>query len=169
MQEISNKLVDSIKIDESKLQTLWSFNFIDGNVECSGVQIAPESNVEIVHEPTWQGEVHSYLSFNRYNGRSLLVLDFSLTEKPNEEMLLNMNGAANAFDTKNCYFNLRINGELVQEFRAIDDYVGNGWRGDTHISISSHFLHQGKNTIEIEMTDRSFPGYMLSDISMTRQ
>ena len=84
-------------------------------------------------------------------------------------MLLNMTGAANAFDTKNCYFNLRINGEFVQEFRAIDDYVGNGWRGDTHISIPSHFLYQGKNIIEIEMANRSFPGYMLLDISMTRQ
>lgn len=164
IQEISNKLVDSITTAETESQTLWTLNFRDGNIECAEVKIAPESNIKIVHE-----RQHSYLSFNRYQGQSLLVLDFSLNENPNGEMLLNMNGSANAFDTKNCYFDLRVNGEFVQEFRAIDDYVGNGWRGDTHISIPSHFLHQGKNIIEIAITNRSFPAYMLTGISMMRQ
>lgn len=167
IQGISNKLVNQIA--EVEPQALWSLHFRDGHIECEGVQIAPESNVEIIHEPGWNGGYHSYLSFNRCQGQSLLVLDFSLTEEPNKEMVLNLIGAANACDTKLCYFSLRINGEFVQEFRAIDDYIGNGWRGDTHVSISPHVLHQGNNTIEIEMTGHGFPGYMLWDISLTER
>lgn len=147
----------------------WNIDF-SNEIQSSNVKILPESTTEMdVLYDCLEKRYIKFLKFSRIFQPSILALDFSLSDITKDGARLTMIGNAAASDTKNCYFILRINGEFVMEFLAIDDFVwgpnGIEYTNTTKLSIPASYLQIGHNTIELELSNKGFRFYDLRSLT----
>lgn len=144
----------------------WSFDFRNSTQNGNASIDYASSKVKITafYDYVMKKPIKN-LTFN-YLDAPTLRINFNLSEVKSGDATLIMRGCAAADDTKRCYFYMRVNGQLVAEFIAVDDFDTHGnYINTTKLSIPSDFLKTGENTLELEIFRGMFPAYDAQFIS----